>query len=110
MYILVLNGGSSSQKMCLYDLPEQIPSEPVDALWAAYADWTKKPDRVIITVSARGQTLIFEQSEVAPTEVITSMLQTLWQGETAAIDRPADIAMVGHRVVHGGTRYQHSVI
>src|SRR5262249_8157282 len=44
------------------------------------------------------------------TEILPRMLQTLWQGELAVIEQPGEIDIVGHRIVHGGSHYQHSVL
>jgi acetate kinase len=38
------------------------------------------------------------------------MLDTLVQGETQVLNRLAEIDMVGHRVVHGGTRYSQAIL
>ena len=35
--------------------------------------------------------------------------ESLWQGETKAIDSPSEIDVVGHRIVHGGPKYRESV-
>ena len=43
-------------------------------------------------------------------ELLAPLLQTLWQGEKKAIDSPAEIDVVGHRIVHGGPKYRESVV
>jgi acetate kinase len=81
MKILVLNGGSSSFKLWFRDVPDG-PS------WTAHADWK---------LSGK------------PEELLGPLLQSLWQGEKKAIDSPAEIDVVGHRIVHGGPKYRASV-
>jgi acetate kinase len=51
--------------------------------------------------------VIQSQSRVDDTR---QMLTTLWEGETQVIEKPGQIDMVGHRVVHGGQEYQESVL
>jgi acetate kinase len=112
MKILVLNAGSSSQKIRLYELNEdQAPSStPPAPLWAADADWSQKADSVTITLSSGTEQSTREQSTSSREDILAQLLQMLWQGEKPVIKQPSDIAIVGHRVVHGGTKYQQSVL
>ncbi len=112
MKILVLNGGSSSQKSRLYELgttpPEETPPTP---LWAADADWAVHSGITELKVStASGQTEVEKLETGSREEVIAHLLNTLSSGKTQVIEHPAEIAMVGHRVVHGGQEYEESVI
>ncbi len=106
MKILVLNAGSSSQKSCLYDLSEPLPSEPPAPLWSAEIDWT---DGKLQVKTASGKTF----STILPSHDrragMAQMLQTLWSGDTEVITNKAAIDAVGHRVVHGGQYYQQTV-
>src|SRR5262249_26154527 len=43
-------------------------------------------------------------------QILTHLLQQLWQGQQAAIEQPSEIAIAGHRVVHGGAQYRESVL
>ncbi len=55
MKILVLNAGSSSQKSCLYDLPEDnLPTNPPEPIWEAMIDWTVLAEKGVLTVKANG--------------------------------------------------------
>jgi acetate kinase len=119
MKILVLNAGSSSQKSCLYEIAAEnigsLPDRPPEPLWSAQIDWTHQQSdtggnaaevKVKTSKGAKLQeTLPFE----ARSPVMERMLSTLWGGETQVIDSPAAINAVGHRVVHGGSDYPHSV-
>ncbi len=109
MKILVLNGGSSSQKMCLYELSGDgdLPPPP---LWSAEADWSHHAGHVTINWSIGGEQTTIEQEESSRPEVLRQMLLTLWQGKQPIVKHPSAIAMVGHRVVHGGAKYQQSVL
>src|SRR3984957_9372874 len=82
MKILVLNGGSSSFKCWFQDVPD-------GPRWTAHASW-KNPE--------------------PPPGLLDDLLQPLWQGEKKAIDSPAEIEVVGHRIVHGGPKYRASVL
>jgi acetate kinase len=90
MKILVLNGGSSSFKCWFQDVPKgPFPSEALAPQWTARTEW--------------------KTSEM-PEGLLGPLLQSLWQGEKKAIDSPAEIDVVGHRVVHGGPKYRESVL
>ena len=90
MKILVLNGGSSSFKCWFQDVPQgPFPSEALAPRWTARTDW-KTPQM--------------------PEGVLGPLLQSLWQGDKKAIDSPAEIDVVGHRIVHGGPKYRASVL
>ncbi|MGA2882534.1 MAG: acetate kinase [Bryobacteraceae bacterium] len=82
MKILVLNGGSSSIKCWFQDVPD-------GRRWTARADW---------------------KTSGTPESLLGPLLQSLWQGEKKAIDSPAEIDVVGHRIVHGGPQYRDSVL
>jgi acetate kinase len=110
MKILVLNAGSSSQKSCLYEVGDRLPSTVPEPLWEGSVDWTHKPDAAEIKVKTH--TGVVQQQETAKNsrmETITNLLQTLWQGDTRVVGSPDEISAVGHRVVHGGEDYRDSV-
>ncbi|MDJ0581202.1 acetate kinase [Crocosphaera sp.] len=106
MKILVLNAGSSSQKTCLYSIEENIlPKHSPEPLWTGNIDWTAAKDHGILTVKANNikQKITINIADKA--EAIPKMLATLITGETKVIEQLSDINIVGHRVVHGGTKY-----
>lgn len=82
MLILALNAGSSSLKLSLYRL-----DRPGEAGEAAHG-------------------LVWEQDS-ATDEDIDDRLAMLWTGKHAVITGPGDIALVGHRIVHGGAELTH---
>jgi len=114
MKILVLNAGSSSQKSCLYDLSDHLPTEPPIPLWSAEIDWT---DAKLHVKTASGKTGLIPLSGVDGLRPIEDyrrngmqqMLQTLWSGDTQVMTDKGAIDTVGHRVVHGGQHYQQTV-
>jgi len=108
MKILVLNSGSSSQKVSLYEIGDALPENPPMSMWEGRIEWNG--DTAAITVrnskgTARKQTLNSLSSE----SVLKDLLTMLWSGETRSIASAADIDAVGHRVVHGGPRFHDPV-
>lgn len=112
MKILVLNAGSSSQKSCVYDLPEtSLPSAPPQPLWESAVDWTHRPGVAEVNITtAHGAVLKEELPTQSQAEATAYVLNTLWQGKTQVLDDLSDINGVGHRVVHGGQQYRESAI
>jgi acetate kinase len=108
MNILVLNAGSSSQKSCLYELTADAATPP-HPLWEAAVDWTHRQGLAEIKVKSATGELQETLSSQSRQPVLSHLLATLWQGETAVLNQPADITAVGHRVVHGGQDYSQPV-
>jgi acetate kinase len=110
MKILVLNAGSSSQKSCLYEVTDDLPVQPPAPLWEAQIDWTHQPGVAEIKVkTAHGATLQESVPFESRSPVTAYMLDTLGKGDTQVMASATEIEVVGHRVVHGGERYQASV-
>jgi acetate kinase len=111
MKILVMNAGSSSQKSTLYDLKEPVPVAPPTPLWEGNADWAEHQGEADLKITtAQGANVEKKLSTSSRHEVIAALLETLWSGSTRVIDDPSEIALVGHRVVHGGDTYRESVV
>ncbi len=109
MKILVLNAGSSSQKIHLYEVQEPLPEQPQEPLWKGDVDWTKTHGKAVISIeNSHGQKHEEEIETRSRPETTAKMLEMLWNGPTKVIERPDEIAMVGHRIVHGGDRYRAS--
>jgi acetate kinase len=108
VHILVLNAGSSSQKAALYDVGESLPADPPTPLWRAQAEWSEdSPARLAVsTASATVERTIPADDRGT---LLGDLLPALWEGPTAVVSGPAAIAVVGHRVVHGGPDYAGSV-
>ena len=61
-----------------------------------------------IRVRASERTLEQEIGIQSHTEVLRPVIEMLWKGEARVIDGPEQIAVVGHRVVHGGVAFQET--
>src|SRR6476469_3093358 len=111
MKILVLNGGSSSQKSCLYELNDVLPDQPLQPLWEAQIDWTHQQGIAELKVkTAKGDRLEEEFASESREDAISRMLESLWKGRIQTINDLNEIDIVGHRVVHGGQDYQQSTL
>lgn len=108
MKILVLNAGSSSQKSCLFDFSSSPkPSLLPHPLWEATIDWN---DNGLLKVKANGIRFNCHLSLDDRTSGIKTMLETMITGDTKVIDNFQNIDVVGHRVVHGGTKYSQAIV
>ncbi|PYS16379.1 MAG: acetate kinase [Acidobacteria bacterium] len=87
MKILVLNAGSSSHKVSLYQLGENLPDDPPPPLWEAKIDW----------------------HDHIGADAVEQLITTLWRGKSPVLRSSDDIDMVGHRIVHGGRQYEEPV-
>jgi acetate kinase len=108
MKILVLNSGSSSQKVSLYKIGDALPENPPVPVWEGRIEWNGNTAAITVRNSkgiARNQKLNSLSSEW----VLKDLLGTLWSGETRSIASAADIDAVGHRVVHGGPHFHDPV-
>ena len=108
MLVLVLNAGSSSQKSCLYNLETPLPDTPPEPLWEAHLDWTKSSDKGILTVKSNS---IKKELEItAKDRALETLLDTLITGDTKVLASLNKIDVVGHRVVHGGSKYSQPTV
>lgn len=108
MKILVLNSGSSSQKACLYEIGDTLPESPPLSLWEGRIEWESHTAAIAIRNSkgaARKEKVEFASRE----SVLRDLLTASWSGETCSIASVTQIDAVGHRVVHGGDRFQYPV-
>jgi len=107
MKILVLNAGSSSQKSCLYYIPDDSRSENIiTQLWSGSIDWTKDAGVAYLKVESNG---IVWENHAKTEEAFVAMemlFNTLCDGDTTVLESWEEIDFVGHRVVHGGSEYQ----
>ncbi|MEO3703752.1 acetate kinase [Trichormus azollae] len=112
MKILVLNAGSSSQKSCLYEIPDaNLPNEVLQPLWEGKVDWNQERNEPEIAVkTATGAVLQKSIDGDSRAAHVAYMLDTLTRGATQVIGQLSEIDVVGHRVVHGGLDYRYSVV
>jgi acetate kinase len=109
MKILVLNSGSSSQKACLYEIGDAIPEDPPVPLWEGRIEWDG--DRAAVTIrNSKGFAKKEKLKITSRQSLVRNLLATSWSGETRSIASATEIDVVGHRVVHGGSRFQDPVL
>jgi acetate kinase len=102
--ILVVNAGSSSLKCALFQEPG------TKLLWKAEADKGSNSGGLDIRVGVPGGAEIRKQVPgESPMDVLPELLDSLWNCSTKVIDDRAEIDAVGHRVVHGGPEFRHSI-
>jgi acetate kinase len=109
MKILVLNSGSSSQKSSLYEIGESLPEDPPNPLWEGKIEWRGEVGEAEVK-SARGVVQKGQVKVSTRAEAAEHLLGALWDGKTRAITSPDEIAVVGHRVVHGGPKYKEPIL
>lgn len=103
MKILVLNSGSSSQKSALFELGPESSDDPVPPLWEGKLQWDGEKEEIHIR-SRSGREIRREGKAGVHRASVEAMLENLWNGETAVVSSAKDVAIVGHRVVHGGAK------
>ncbi len=92
MNIVVVNSGSSSLKMSMFQSTGQPQQVPKQAVWdfEQDVDWQKESRENI------------EQK-------MKSALSQLWEGDHRHLDNSDQIGIVGHRIVHGGASYSQPI-
>jgi acetate kinase len=108
MKILVLNSGSSSQKSCLYEIGDSIPADPPACLWEGKIEWESGAAELSLK-NANGTVRKDRTTIASRSHAIEQLLGALWSGDTRAVSAPSAIDVVGHRVVHGGPRYEDPI-
>jgi acetate kinase len=105
----VLNSGSSSQKLCVYQAGDNLPDPPPSCLWEGNIEW----EREIATVSTKSSDSFVRPFQVKASsrgEAVEHLLESVWSGQARALSSASDIDVVGHRVVHGGSEYDEPVL
>jgi len=109
MKILVLNSGSSSQKSCLYEIGEALPESPPPCLWEGKIEWHGE----IAEAEVKNSHRVAQQDQLkvsSRAEAVEHLLGALFSGKARAVASATEIDVVGHRVVHGGPRYEEPVL
>jgi acetate kinase len=109
MKILVLNSGSSSQKSSLYEIGETLPDDPPTPLWEGKIEWHDGVAEAEVK-SARGVVQKDQVQVASRAGAVEHLLGTLWDGKTLTVTSRTEIDVVGHRVVHGGPKYEEPVL
>jgi acetate kinase len=108
MKILVVNAGSSTHKLSLYDLHDE---EPVAPLWQGMIDWNSGGHPPAVTVkTAAGVSMEYSLKSRDPIDGIHLLLHSLHDGATQVIDHLQSIERIGHRVVHGGGHFKQPTL
>ena len=109
MKILVLNSGSSSQKSSLYEIGETLPDDPPTPRWEGKIEWHDDVAEAEVR-NARGFVQKDQVQVASRAGAVEHLLSTLWDGKTRAVTSRTEIDVVGHRVVHGGPKYEEPVL
>lgn len=110
MKILVLNSGSSSYKLAIYQF-ESLPHIFQNPLWSGHLDWGQDKNSAHLEASLSNGVFIEKKlSAVNHSENLKELLDTTWNGSTKCINALSDIDVVGHRIVHGGDIFHQPVL
>ena len=103
MKILVLNCGSSSIKYALYDMTDQsvITSGGIEKIGL--------PDS-FIKMKVNGEKVQIDRPIEEHTAGVQFIFEVLTTGEHAVLENLEELGAVGHRMVHGGEKFNKSAI
>ena len=104
MKILVLNCGSSSIKYALYNMDDQ------SVLTSGGIEKIGLPDSFIKIKLADGRKVQIDEPIPEHTKGVKFILQVLTEGEYAVLGSLNELDAVGHRTVHGGEKFNKSVL
>lgn len=107
MKILVLNSGSSSQKIRLYEFSDSIPEHPPVPLWQGRVEWGR--ERKMEVSNAQGLALEADLPVGSQADAVGQLLNALSSGDASGVTSLSEIAAVGHRFVHGGSEFRDPV-
>ena len=111
--ILVLNSGSGSQKVALYTINthSETSSAPV---WQASINSTTpgQPEGYFVAqiTSTKGNEELRVPRDSPLPKKLETLIRASWEGQAAALERPGQIDVVGHRVVHGGLEFSRATL
>ena len=104
MKILVLNCGSSSIKYALYNMDDHSVST------SGGIEKIGLPDSFIKIKTADGNKVKIEREIPEHTAGVQFIFECLTQGDYAVLSDLSEINAVGHRMVHGGEKFNKSVL
>ena len=82
-----------------------LPSSPPAPLWEARAGWVRRAGVADIRVRTRDGATEESIDISLPAEILPHVLGTLCEGPQAVLRSPREIAIAGHRIVHGGRSF-----
>lgn len=107
MKILVVNAGSSTHKLSLYDLHDEKRCEP---LWTGTLDWGEG-DLLLLCAGLPSGPEVRRSFPVAQIDAaLKELVSTLWNGPTKIIEGAHAVDKIGHRIVHGGSLFTSPVV
>ncbi len=104
MRILVLNCGSSSIKYKLFDMDQN------HVMAQGGIEKIGLPGSFLKLTAPNGEKVILEEPIPEHTKGIEFIIHQLTKGQYACIDSLKDVDAVGHRVVHGGEKFNQSTL
>jgi len=108
MKILVLNSGSSSQKVSLYEVGDVLPENPPVPLWEGRIEWNGNT-AALTAGNSKGMVRKEKLTSLSSGQALQHLLAALWSDETRSIASARVIDAVGHRVVHGGPHFHDPI-
>jgi acetate kinase len=109
MKILVVNSGSSSQKSCVYEIGDSLPEDPAKPIWEAKIEWDRNGAE-IQTKTSRKATLDERIENASRRQVLERLFRSLYEGHDRIVESPSEIRVVGHRIVHGGSKFRDPIV
>jgi acetate kinase len=109
MKVLVLNSGSSTQKSALFELGPEASADPLPPLWQGTLEWDGDRESLSIRNSSNQEIRREGKADVGRAS-LQGMLENLWKGPAAVLTKREEIAIVGHRIVHGGPKLMQPAI
>jgi acetate kinase len=104
--ILVVNAGSTSIKLAVY--PANLIDQEQAILWkASLTRTTDEATHVRLQTNGSDKEWQIDQDLDAS---LPQVLSLAWIGPESVIDDPISVKSVGHRIVHGGTRFTSPTI
>ena len=104
MKILVLNCGSSSIKYKLFEMPSK------EVLAQGGIEKIGLPDSFLKLTLPNGEKKIIERSIQEHTSGVQMIFDVLTDAEFGVVKDLSEIEAVGHRVLHGGSKFSESVV
>jgi acetate kinase len=102
--VLVLNSGSSTVKFHLYELDEPVERTLAEGRIESFGD------AALVHLAVAGQRPAKDTANLPDHKAaVEYVLSLVTRGESGLLSGRGEIEAVGHRVVHGGERFQASV-